>query len=480
MIPYKNEFYYRHVGIHLKPIEKDIAPKVILMLRCRLGNQLHQVWIAQRVREFLKRPLHVVLHSNAEGFNIYESGLLDIPKYDSQEHYHLKGNPLYKCVHNCSVHPFVQLINYGDTLHKQDVVLNVLGECWTYIGEFEEYIRSLYRVRNPLPKRERITIHLRLGDVVAKTTYDQRYISYAVQTVKRIFIKQQERLPLCILAEDTNHPYTKTLEEALRREYDSDVLVFNHEDPCDDFRELMASSHIIATNSTFTFWAAFLAEPQTTEVYIGLSKTQPIPSRNEPLYMHGSPGNFHVADIDKYQEYIPRPMFMGGSIDIPTRLRYETCILFIVHMDVINDTMETLKLFSDTKIIVVCLDKYSYDQMKHHAGCLVVRCQREINIARNAFVVLDILSHVLNHVDKAVLYINAKAGERKNKLQDMLGYLRKDNSGTDILYDKDNGSMLVRNTPGTRKTLNYNGLCDARMMNAFGNSLEHYLKFVGV
>jgi hypothetical protein len=475
--------YYRHIGVHLKPIKDGATPKVILMLRCRLGNQLHQVWIAQLIREMLNRPLHVVLHSNAERFNIYESGLVDIPKYDSFENYKLENNPLYKCVQNCTVNPFIKLLEYGEKIHTHDIVINLFGECWTYIGEHEEYIRKLYRVRNELPKQERILIHLRLGDVAHKTTENKKYIHFVIQTIKRIFIQEHRKLPVYILAEDTQHSYTKELETALIYEYNIKVNVFNNENPCDDFRELMASSHIIATNSTFTFWAAFLADPKTTEVYIGLSDTQPIPSRNEPLYMYGCPANFHIANIDVYQEYVPKPPLVKFSNEIG--ICYEKCIVTIADKIIVNSTINLLKhLVVKEKtfpVVIVCLDKDTYNKIKyyieyHHKHYDIVLCDKEIEYMSNTFIKLDIIRKMFEYIDKEILLIDITKQSFSDDPETLFDVMSK-MKNTDIVVEKDTGSLLVRNTPITRKLLNYHSCCDSRMIQSFGD-VGNYMKFM--
>jgi len=52
------------------------------------------------------------------------------------------------------------------------------------------------------------------------------------------------------------------------------------------------------TNSTFSFWAAFLADPQATRVFVGVSETQPCAFRNRTLFARGCPANFQVTNID--------------------------------------------------------------------------------------------------------------------------------------------------------------------------------------
>ena len=296
----RNQVERRPVGIHMRRVIADEVPKVILILHCRLGNQLHQIWIGQKIREMLNRPLHIIARTNTEGFNVYDENLFDLPEYDSFEV--SDSNP---CImEDYKVDPFEKVRSFGDKIKNNHVVVSLFGECWTYIGENEDYIRNLYKIREPVSRKERIIIHLRLGDVANKNTQDKKYMHFAVQTVKRIYKREQLELPIYVLAEDKNHEYTKELGTLLEKEYGKEkfVCVFNNTNPCDDFKEIVASSHIIATNSTFTYWACFLADPKTSEVYIGISNSQPVSARNYPLYKMGAPANFHIWDLDTYQQ----------------------------------------------------------------------------------------------------------------------------------------------------------------------------------
>jgi hypothetical protein len=298
------QFYHTHIGVHFKPLNNPSqSPVIILMLRCRMGNQLHQIWVAEYLRHTLKRPLHVVIHSNSEGTNVFQEDLFSLIQPEKIEFYHYPSNR-YKLVDPCTTDPIKKVLDHRNILPNHDVVLNIFGECWSYTEKFEDFIRSLYRIHAPLAKTRRIVVHLRLGDVAHIITQNDSYVEFVVATVRRILKKEQEYLPIFLLAEEKEHEYTTRVQKRIDQEVtnltkrDDNVEIVHNDKPTDAFKEIMASSHIIASNSTFTFWASFLADPKETEVYIGVSSKQPAPFRNVPLYLSGGPANFHVYDLD--------------------------------------------------------------------------------------------------------------------------------------------------------------------------------------
>lgn len=477
----------RPLGVHLRPLVSGETPKVILILHCRLGNQLHQIWIGQMIREMLNRPMYVIARTNTEGFNIYEEDLFSLPMYDSFEV--SDANP---CImEDYKIDPFVKLIQYGDKIHDHDVVVSLFGECWTYIGEHEDYIRNLYQIRNPLVKRQRIIIHLRLGDVSERNTKNKTYMHFAIQTVKRIYKKEKTQLPIFVLAEETTHQYTQELVKLLKLEYGETnfAKVFNNENPCDDFRELTASSHIIATNSTFTYWACFLADPKTTEVYIGISISQPVSNRNHPLYELGAPANFHVWNLDLYQPY-------ESSICAP-KIRFKkvsvaNCALIFI--DELNDGSKE-KILVSVKIVmsyveriyICCLCKKTYDDMnimllKFTNIELVKLFEKEGDVLVE-FMKLGIMKQLFveNIVKEKIIWLKRfeKVGfESLNQFMICVG-----NQDKDVLIDgnsfEKSNVMMLKNTNRVIDLLSPEKFFDVRMSKSFKNDVvDSYMSFM--
>jgi hypothetical protein len=488
-------------GVYLNPcIGKE--PKVILVMKCRLGNQLHQLWIAQFICDLLCRPLHVIFKKNTEGCDIFKSELLDIVPPQSFEH-HPFNNVYFE---PNEADPFQILFSRNKDILQSDVIVDVGAECWTYIGEHEDYIRSLYKIKSPLDKKERIIIHLRLGDVAHMISSNKKYLSYCVQTVKRILKMENKTLPIFLLAEEPQHEHTCLFKDVLYQELGQDVNVFCNVNPADDFRELSASSHIIATNSTFTFWAAFLADPSTTKVYIGLSNSHPCAShRNEPLFLRGSPANFQITDIDKYQSYIPSALPPKVQLD-NVELKDDIYLLTITTKGYIQFTENLLlslkKCHSNAKLIVACLDKESFDKF----NCLKETIKKCIPIHFSTtqsfksqeiygtshfniimFFKLDVISQILLHINRQVVYVDSDIVFLKDPLHSLLYSPLP--SDIDMMFQCDEyqscnkkyctnicgGLIVARNTPNTQNILNYNRLCDARIINVCTAGDQTYL-----
>lgn len=349
-----------HNGVSWTPCRSGV-PKVVCMMKCRLGNQLHQLWIAQLVRELLVRPLHVVMMSTTEGFDLLASGLLERRFNHTSERRSDNG---VRPPPN-DVNPFLEVVKNAELARTHDVTIDVHAEDMSLIAEHEAYIRDLYRFRVPPEKQDRVLIHLRLGDVASYVSGNSGYVTYCLQTLRAIIIAaakspkpNKEKLPTVVIAsEQPAHAYTSLLQAAIAQALGVDAVVLSDADPCSDFLRIAASSHIIMTNSTFSFWAAFLADPRSTRVFVGVSETQPCAFRNRTLFAKGCPANFQVTNID----LIPASMPVMASLSLPAAIRVpHKCLLTLTSAGYLDMTVNMLKSLlrvgSQVPVLVACQD----------------------------------------------------------------------------------------------------------------------------
>ena len=120
------------------------------------------------------------------------------------------------------------------------------------------------------------------------------YISFAKMIVNKY------SLPVIIVAEEIDHECTKTLYNELTNNTNNNVVTIANntiEEYQKDFDIISSAKVIVATNSTMSWWAAFLNE-FNPDVYIALSNRQPQPQRNHPLFIKESPIGWKLWDMD--------------------------------------------------------------------------------------------------------------------------------------------------------------------------------------
>lgn len=486
-------------GIRLALCKDEQKPRVVMIMKCRIGNQLHQTWIAQLIREMLNRPLHVIMKETTKDCDVFTSGLIDMPIYDSVE-YHDNNSDVHPSCHE--VDPFAQLFAYGSAVATSDVIVDVHAECWSLTCHHEDYIRNLYKINNPLLKKDRIMIHLRLGDVATEMTVNTNYINYCLQTVQAILRQQKRHIPLTLLAEDPTHEYALLLKHALVQEFGTQVDIINNLDPYQDFKEVMASSFIIMANSTFSFWAAYLADPLTTQVYAGISSTQPCAHhRNYPLFERGCPANFHIAYIDDYHPYLPTlptPRLILTSSKLTQT--NDVCIATITSKGYVHMTQNMLASLEATKskatVLVVCLDKESYQDVytlykdtptiipiettniqTQSKESKELQCFGTSGFNKLMFHKLDVVSELIQMFNQHLVYVDSDIVFLKDPMLPVSQLYQELPVNVDVVFQCDEdktlcnkqhcknlcaGIMLLKNTLNTRAFLNFRKYCNQK------------------
>lgn len=267
-------------------------------IKCRLGNQMFQYWAVKWIAEQLNRPLLLAFH---EPIQLDKKLYPNLSEFQVIKQIHNSGHNPEKGVYygrndyeNNSVD--IDAIITSNKNKVEPISIDFHFEDYSNIRLREKWIKNLYKRSDdfPLICNDSLVIHLRLGDIAHENIrIFNEYLQFAVK------IAISEKLPVIIVSEENNHYCTIKLKEALEVN-NLIVSVANNttEEYQKDFDIVSSAKVIVATNSTFTWWATFL-NPFEPKVYIALSEKQPANFRNEFLYVRDSPDGWNIWDMDK-------------------------------------------------------------------------------------------------------------------------------------------------------------------------------------
>ena len=266
---------------------------VYVYMCVRLGNQFFQYWVGKYIAYRLNRELKVFINDGLYiDTNIYNKiGVISYyDKIVTSETDHSEGT-YYQDINNLK-----EVITYHSDKNIP-IYINAVHEDYSLIKNHELWVKELY-TRSPLQPlicNYSIVVHLRLGDCVNHNiNVHNEYISFAKMIVNKY------TLPVIIVAEEVDHYCTKTLYNELINNTNNNVVTIANntiEEYQKDFDIISSAKVIVATNSTMSWWAAFL-NPFDPDVYIGLSNRQPQPQRNYPLFIKKSPKDWKLWDMD--------------------------------------------------------------------------------------------------------------------------------------------------------------------------------------
>lgn len=267
-------------------------------IKCRLGNQMFQYWVTKWIAEQLNRPMVVAFHEPVQLNNELYPNIGDVKVI---QRLNLPPNSIPD-----------QGIYIGKTVYEQNtvdidaiiekhrnsslpIILDYHYEDYSNIKPREEWIKNLYKrsEKFPLISNNSLVVHLRLGDIANENI--RIYDKYLEFTIK---IAIEEQLPIIIVSEEINHYCTTTMKEKLES-YGLSVDIANNtlEEYQKDFDIISSAKVIVASNSTFSWWATFL-NPFNPKVYIALSDKQPANFRNDFLFKRKSPESWNLWDMD--------------------------------------------------------------------------------------------------------------------------------------------------------------------------------------
>lgn len=262
---------------------------VICKLKSRFGNQLFQYWIARKIADDLGRPLHICV-CTGDAY-VLNADVFPNVTYDRLYEQHGWCPSVLPYDHDWVQHHTKD--KESDTGDK-DIVIDVYSESYAFVSKYKDAILQYYQSPRFTHTENRVAMHVRLGDLAAENVKVTDYIDYCIQVSRDILAKDPSTSVL-IVSEEPNHEFTLRLRDELQRTLECQVSVnVENSNVHDDFFTLRNSKYVIMQNSTFSWWAGFLADPEKTTVYAYASGRLGCGFRNQTLFMPVSPANFVV------------------------------------------------------------------------------------------------------------------------------------------------------------------------------------------
>ena len=241
---------------------------VTVNFRGRLGNNMFQYCLGRILAETLGYKLNSPAIEGFVGTHDTVDGIIP-----SNYSINLEGH----------VVDLNAVINHPD---KPQIVLDGFFQRYEYYRNHKEKIREWMRIDdyNVGQTENDIIVHVRLGDDINEFHPDHPYImplDYYDQVLINIDF---DRLYLCSEPETIESKYIKQFDK-----YDPIIL---HGDTLQDLRAIKSFDKIIVSQSTFSWWGAFLSN--ASEIYM------PVPvcghARNQRRYVF--PNEWSIARPD--------------------------------------------------------------------------------------------------------------------------------------------------------------------------------------
>ena len=108
-------------------------------------------------------------------------------------------------------------------------------------------------------KVDRIAIHLRFGDYSddprTKSVHGLTSTKYFEQAINLLRSSESLDVPILVITDDHN----QAADFISRLSYSSNMNITSNPNPLDDLAEICRSSHVVITNSTFSWWGGWVA-----------------------------------------------------------------------------------------------------------------------------------------------------------------------------------------------------------------------------
>jgi len=300
-------------------------------IKGRFGNQLFQYWLGHwiamntnmRLTLYFTQGFYLDPHyfpNLSPDFYTRLDKYIPIPRPKARNNPHQVGeiltlntpHPTPTRVYNCAfpgdyVNPYIDpdtvISEIRSSPIPKPVLLSTYNEYYPPIKKHQHWIRTLYaRTTANLGPTNTIVIHVRLGDL--KDTflkYKDDYISFVISTLT---LTQSQSPPpsqeVILLSEDSKDPLSLEILNTLQQHLPTlnVTLKPTSEDTVqEDFDTLYRAQTIIMTNSTFSWWAAFL-NPFNPRVYVGVSKTRSHDYENRKTLFERGPKKWHIFNLD--------------------------------------------------------------------------------------------------------------------------------------------------------------------------------------
>ncbi len=260
---------------------------VVCHLQGRFGNQLFQYWISRMISDKLERPLHVMSCRDLFMITSFPNVKYDLFRKGITPPSFVSERP------NTFDWVSWAIDTYRDIPNEQ-ICITTFSESYELVAKYEDQIREYYSSPRFLDEPENmISIHVRLGDLAHVNASVNDYINYCADTIRDIKDKDPTVDAIYIVSDEPHHAYIKQLTCALGV---SGVSLSSGKSVEDDFMSLRNSKYIIMQNSTFAWWAGFLADKDKTRVYAYACDRLGCGFRNADLFAV-SPSNFTVTRV---------------------------------------------------------------------------------------------------------------------------------------------------------------------------------------
>lgn len=267
----ENTFKIDNTYVHLK----DIKPKIIALNKNhnkyqkndynyltfkklgtngRVGNQLFQY--ASSIG--IAKDNNKILELDYWNYQIYFKGKFPIKqdKDDFKEFKDIKELNFHYDKYNFEENENINLEGYFQSEKYWINCIKEIKDTFTFNEPFILYCKT--KISKNCFKKETIAIHIRRGDYINNSNYNNLTITYYILSLYKYFPNWRD-YNLVIFSDDI--PYCKVhfgcLENVYFSENNSDI-----EDIC-----LMSQcSHFIIANSSFSWWAAYIGEKEGTKI----------------------------------------------------------------------------------------------------------------------------------------------------------------------------------------------------------------------
>lgn len=259
-----------------------------LYLNYRLGNVMFQYAVARLLADGLGCSL--ATRSQTDPDVLLTEWFPNAPLRIDRNGYHAAAPAIELKYHWTQPNPPINLRQII-LARPERILVDGFFETFRHVAPFQQHVRRMFD--RPLPhRRERIAVHLRLGDVAHFTERVPEFIDLAIAVSRR-----HSTIPLVLVAETPDHPFARFALDRLKSAAHSDTTLVSHPDVIETFDYLRQSRVLVLTNSTLTWWVGFLS-PHAA-VYVGASARQPCAHRNLGLFFAERPENFTVVDLDQ-------------------------------------------------------------------------------------------------------------------------------------------------------------------------------------